>query len=63
MFGERNVLARSLVGVSASAPYLHDGSVPTLRELLEAVRDSEMGNTGMLSGAELDDLEAYLQSL
>lgn len=61
MFGERNVLTRSLLGVSASAPYPHDGSVPTLRELPEAL--SEMGNIGMLSGAELDDLEAYLQSL
>ncbi len=63
MFGEPMVLTRSLVGISASAPYLHDGSVATLRQLLEAVQEGEMGDTGMLSGGELDDLEAYLKSL
>ncbi len=63
MFGLDFVLTRGLVGISATAPYLHDGSVPTLRALLEAVNDGEMGDTGMLSGAELDDLEAFLKSL
>jgi mono/diheme cytochrome c family protein len=63
MFDLAAVDTRSLVGVSATAPYLHDGRVATLRELLEMVSDGEMGDTSDLSGADLDDLEAYLRSL
>lgn len=63
MFGMAEVQTRSLVGVAGSPPYLHDGSSPTLRHLLERVRNGEMGNTSALSDAELDDLQAYLRSL
>ncbi|MCA9555374.1 MAG: hypothetical protein KC933_35405 [Myxococcales bacterium] len=63
MFGLSAVQTRSLTGVAGSPPYLHDGSAPTLRALLERVRSGEMGNTSALSDAELDDLEAYLLSL
>lgn len=63
MFGLAAVQTRSLTGVAGSPPYLHDGSAPTLRALLERVRSGEMGNTSVLSDAELDDLEAYLLSL
>lgn len=63
MFGLSNVRTRSLRGIAASAPYLHDGSAPTLRAVLVAVRDGEMGDTGGLSDADIDDLEAYLLSL
>ncbi len=63
MFGLEAVNTPSLVAVSASAPYLHDGSAPTLRALLEKVRDGSMGDTSSLSAAEMDALEAYLESL
>lgn len=52
-----------LVGVSATAPYLHDGREPTLRSLLERLRDSEMGSTATLSDEDLDALDAYLRTL
>lgn len=53
----------TLRGLGASAPYLHDGSAETLRDLLLRVRDGSMGNTGTLTDAQLDDLEAYLKTL
>jgi len=53
----------TLRGVGATAPYFHDGSAATLREVLLRARDGSMGNTGSLTDAELDDLEAYLMSL
>jgi mono/diheme cytochrome c family protein len=51
-----------LTGVGATAPYFHDGSAPTLRALLERVRDGSMGDTSDLSDAERADLEAFLRS-
>ena len=53
----------TLTGIDATAPYLHDGSAPTLRALLERVRDGSMGDTSGLSAAQMDDLEAYLRTL
>lgn len=43
--------ARTLSGVWASAPYLHNGSVPTIWDLLQAV---EKRPNGFLVGRELD---------
>lgn len=63
MFGMEQVKTRSLVGVAASAPYLHDGSAPTLRAVLEQSRYGVMGNTGALSEDEMRALERYLESL
>jgi len=63
MYGLRRVRTRSLVGVAATAPYLHDGSAPTLHAVVESARDGEMGDTSSLSVAEVDDLVAYLKSL
>ena len=63
MFGVEGVRTRSLVGISASAPYLHDGSAPDLRSLLEQLRDGSMGSTANLSETELEELLAYLRSL
>ncbi len=63
MYGARDVRTRSLVGISSSAPYLHDGSIPDLGALLERVRDGSMGDTSSLSAAEMADLRAYLESL
>lgn len=47
-----------------TAPYLHDGSAATLKEVLEErnVRDQH-GRTSQLEPAELDDLVAFLLSL
>jgi mono/diheme cytochrome c family protein len=54
---------RALVGISASAPYLHDGRAKTLRDVLLLARDGSMGDTSSLTDAQLDDLVAYLESL
>lgn len=63
MYGMSAVLTRSLVGIAGSPPYFHDGSAPTLRDVLLRARDGSMGNTGGLSDQELEDLELYLRSL
>jgi DNA-binding beta-propeller fold protein YncE/mono/diheme cytochrome c family protein len=52
-----------LVGVDATAPYFHDGSAETLRDVLLRVKDGSMGSTASLSDADLDALEAFLKSL
>ena len=52
----------SLSGVASSPPYLHDGSAPTLRDVLERTRGT-MGNTASLSAADVDALVEYLRSL
>jgi YVTN family beta-propeller protein len=52
----------SLRGIAASPPYLHDGSAPTLRAVLEQTRGT-MGNITSLSPADLDALVEYMRSL
>ena len=54
---------RALVGLGASAPYLHNGSVNTLEDLVELAPYIGMGNTTHLSDNEVADLVAYLKSL
>ena len=63
MFGLEAVNTPRLTGVAATAPYLHDGSAPTLMDVLERVRDGEMGSTADLSDDEMADLVAFLESL
>lgn len=63
MYGLDNVRTRSLVGISASAPYLHDGSSPTLKALMNRSKDGSMGDTSSLSDAQIDDLVAFLEAL
>ncbi|MFN7144496.1 MAG: c-type cytochrome, partial [Myxococcota bacterium] len=63
MFGLEAVNTPALVGVAATAPYLHNGAAPTLESVLELSRSGEMGDTSMLSDAEMSDLAAYLRSL
>ncbi len=63
LFGVEGVVTRSLVGLAASAPYLHDGSAPTLRALLDQLKDGSMGSTESLSEDQMADLELYLRSL
>lgn len=57
------VQTRSLIGVASSPPYLHDGSAPTLRDVVLRSRSGEMGDTSKLSEQEIDDLVMYLSSL
>lgn len=54
---------RSLVGVFATPPYLHDGSVPTLREVLKNAKQLNMGDTSSLSEQDFEDLLLYVSSL
>ena len=54
----------TLRGLWRTAPYLHDGSAATLREVLTTRNtDDRHGRTRALSPAELADLEAYLNAL
>ncbi len=54
----------TLRGLFATAPYLHDGSAPTVRALLEANQADDLhGATSHLDANELDQLEAFLLSL
>ena len=54
----------TLVELWRTAPYLHDGSAATLREVFSAHNPNDRhGKTSNLSPQELDDLCAYLLSL
>jgi mono/diheme cytochrome c family protein len=63
MYGITGVRTRSLIGIAASAPYLHDGSAPTIDAVLVSARDGEMGDTSGLSSGEMKDLADYVKSL
>jgi hypothetical protein len=63
IYGTLGVNTPGLVGISATSPYLHEGTAPNLRDVLETSRQREMGDTSMLSEAEMLDLEEYLRSL
>jgi DNA-binding beta-propeller fold protein YncE len=63
MLGLTGVNTPTLIGIAATAPFLHDGSAATLRALLEGAAAGAMGDTSDLSVLELDDLEAFLGSL
>lgn len=54
----------TLHGLWRTAPYLHDGSAPTLRAVLtERNADDQHGKTSDFDATELDQLEIYLLSL
>jgi cytochrome c peroxidase len=54
----------SLLGVGRSAPYLHDGSQPTLKARILMNKDlNRHGMTSGLSDQDVDDLVAYLKTL
>jgi cytochrome c peroxidase len=54
----------SLLGLARSAPYLHDGSAPTLKSrLIQGKALDAHGKTSRLTEGEVDDLVAYLLSL
>lgn len=51
----------TLLGIWQTAPYLHDGSAPTLRDVLTTRNpDGKHGDTSSLTEEELDQLVAYL---
>jgi YVTN family beta-propeller protein len=53
----------SLLGVGRSAPYLHDGSAPTLEARFSQAQGDLHGNVSLLSTDELKDLISYLETL
>jgi cytochrome c peroxidase len=56
----------TLRNVARTAPYMHDGSVPTLEEAVDNevyYRSSERGRPLLLTPRERADLVAFLQSL
>jgi YVTN family beta-propeller protein len=54
----------SLLGLARTAPYLHDGSVQTLKARILVGKEKDLhGKTSRLSAQEVDDLVAYLKSL
>ncbi|WP_426749341.1 c-type cytochrome [Myxococcus sp. Y35] len=54
----------SLLGLARTAPYLHDGSAPSLKDrLLQGRETNRHGATAQLSDAEVDDLVEYLLTL
>jgi DNA-binding beta-propeller fold protein YncE/mono/diheme cytochrome c family protein len=53
----------SLVGVAYRAPFIHDGCAPTLHDRFGTCGGAQHGQTADLTGAQIDDLVAYLESL
>jgi cytochrome c peroxidase len=54
----------TLVEIWRTAPYLHDGKAPTLREVFTKFnKNDHHGKTSRLSESELDALIEYLKSL
>jgi cytochrome c peroxidase len=54
----------TLRGLWRTAPYLHDGSAATLREVLTTRNAGDRhGVTSTLSPTDLDDLETFLLSI
>jgi len=54
----------SLIGVYRTAPYLHHGKAPTLKDVLTtANKGDKHGKTSHLKPEEIDDLVAFLKSL
>jgi YVTN family beta-propeller protein len=54
----------TLLGVYRTAPYLHHGKAPTLRDVLTSCNKADKhGKTSHLKDGEIDDLVAFLESL
>jgi len=53
----------SLLGVAATAPYLHDGRAETLEDAVIQSTEGGMADTSELTDEEIDDLVAFLASL
>lgn len=62
VFGfEEKTATPHLTGVGATAPYLHDGSEPSLMAVLRRARDGSMGDTSSLTEEEMAALVTYLR--
>lgn len=54
----------SLLGIARTAPFLHDGSAPTLKARILQGKDlNKHGKTASLTADEVDDLVAYVRAL
>jgi YVTN family beta-propeller protein len=53
----------SLLGLGSSAPYLHDGSAPTLADVFERHQLGAGTIATVLSAQELGDLETFLETI
>jgi cytochrome c peroxidase len=54
----------SLVGIAYRAPFIHDGCAATLRDRFDdSCGGDKHGETADLTGEQIDDLVAYLESL
>ncbi|MBK7857651.1 MAG: c-type cytochrome [Archangiaceae bacterium] len=53
----------SLLGLGRSAPYLHDGTAPTLEARFQTASGDRHGNVSQLTADELSSLIAYLKTL
>jgi len=54
----------TLLGVWETAPYLHDGSAPTLRDVITSKNPDDLhGFVSSLTPSEIDQLVAYLREL
>jgi YVTN family beta-propeller protein len=54
----------TLIGIYRAAPYLHDGSALTLRDVVTTQnKQDKHGKTSQLKSAEIDDLVEFLKSL
>jgi len=63
LFGLEQVRTPSLVGIAATAPYLHNGTAGSIRTLLDWSRSQAMGDTSSLGEREMSDLEQFVLSL
>lgn len=63
MFGLATVNTPSLVNVGSTAPYLHDGSMATLGDVVRTATEGLMGPQVSLTDAEIADIVAYLKTL
>lgn len=63
ILGSTTVNTPTLRGIASSAPYLHDGSRGTLRDVISMAVTGSMGDASGLSDSDLADLEAFLKSL
>jgi cytochrome c peroxidase len=61
--GETGFDPPSLLNVGLTAPYLHDGSMPTLEAVLASGHPDPLGNGNGLSETERAKLVLFLQSI
>jgi hypothetical protein len=61
--GETGFDPPTLLSIRLTAPYLHDGSMPTLEALLASGHPDPQGNGNSLNEAEIAELVLFLQSI